>query len=539
MRRGRFWIGALLGALTSVPVIVLTYLGNVLANLPFVPLDLLDFLTRVVPRLMVVFGIDRLMTGQETTTPNLGALSDALQFLGAMALVILPGALLGGILASRGRRADPRRLPWWGALGGFILGVGVALAELYLGVTLVSTALSLSWVGLLFTLWGLALGWLIWRAVFFEPEAVDQPGRRRLLYTGGSAVLALVMSALGVGFLLRERRTRGDAPAALTPGSTDPVEGPAPSPSEEALEARIEPAPGTRPELTDNEDFYRIDINTQPPEIDADSWQLELFGLVDNPLTLTLDDIRSRPAVSQYITLSCISNQVGGGLISTSLWTGIQLKDLLEEAGLQSGAQELYIEGVDGFFESVSMADMRDERTLLVYAMNEEPLPVEHGFPLRIYLPNRYGMKQPKWIQRMEVIGEEGPGYWVERGWSEEAIVRTTSVIDNVAVEQADAQGEGVPIGGIAWAGARGISRVEVQVDDGDWMEAQLRVPPLSSLTWVQWRRAWSPTPGEHVARVRAYDGDGELQVLEEQGRRPDGATGVYSYEFEIPNTSS
>jgi DMSO/TMAO reductase YedYZ molybdopterin-dependent catalytic subunit len=346
------------------------------------------------------------------------------------------------------------------------------------------------------------------------------------------------MSAVGLGFLLRERRTEEPSQAGLTPGSVDPGAGPAPSPSEEALAARIEPAPGTRPEVTDNDDFYTIDINTKPPEIGADSWRLELFGLVDTPLTLTLDEIRSRPAVSQYITLSCISNQVGGSLIDTSLWTGIQLKALLDEAGLQSGAQELYIEGVDGFFESVSMEDMRDERTLLVYAMNEQPLPVEHGFPLRIYIPNRYGMKQPKWIRRMEVIGEEGPGYWVERGWSEEALVRTTSVIDRVNVEQRDPESGAVPIGGIAWAGARGISRVEVQIDDGDWMEAQLRVPPLSSLTWVQWRYAWSPVPGEHSAQVRAYDGDGNLQVVEEQGRFPDGATGVYRYSFDVPEST-
>jgi DMSO/TMAO reductase YedYZ molybdopterin-dependent catalytic subunit len=208
--------------------------------------------------------------------------------------------------------------------------------------------------------------------------------------------------------------------------------------------------------------------------------------------------------------------------------------DLLAKAGLKPGAQEVYIEAEDGFYESVSMQDMMDARTLLVYEMNDEPLPVEHGFPLRIYIPNRFGMKQPKWIVHMEVIGEEGAGYWVDRGWSEEAIVRTTSVIDNVAVGAVNDETDTVPIGGIAWAGARGISKVEVQVDDSSWMEAELREPPLSPLTWVQWRHDWPAASGSHVARVRAYDGNGDLQVLNEQGSAPAGATGVHTFPFEI-----
>jgi DMSO/TMAO reductase YedYZ molybdopterin-dependent catalytic subunit len=257
---------------------------------------------------------------------------------------------------------------------------------------------------------------------------------------------------------------------------------------------------------------------------------LEIGGLVDNPLTLTLNDIRSRPSISQYITLSCISNRIGGDLISTALWTGIRLRDLLNEVGLQSEARGLYIEAADGFFETVVMEDMMDDRTLLVYEMNGQPLPREHGFPLRIYIPNHFGMKQPKWIVRMEAVADEPPGYWVERGWSQTAIMRTTSVIDAVRVEAA---GEGrTAMGGIAHAGDRGISKVEVQVDDGPWQEAELRVPPLSPLTWVQWRFEGSLPAGDHVAKVRAYDGDGKLQVLEENPPHPDGATGVDTFSF-------
>jgi hypothetical protein len=249
-------------------------------------------------------------------------------------------------------------------------------------------------------------------------------------------------------------------------------------------------------------------------------------------MTLTLDDIRSRPADSEYITLSCISNYIGGDLISTTLFTGIRLKDLLEEAGMQAGAKELHIESVDGFYESVVMEDMMDERTLLVYEMNGEPLPIAHGFPLRIYIANHYGMKQPKWIERMEVIGNEGNGYWVDRGWSKTAFVQTTSVIDNVSVEHTN--GDAIHMGGIAYSGDRGISKVEVQIDDSPWMEAELRIPPLSPLTWVQWRYDGPAQTGEHTARVRTYDGDGNEQILTPSDPHPNGATGVDSFTFSV-----
>jgi DMSO/TMAO reductase YedYZ molybdopterin-dependent catalytic subunit len=298
------------------------------------------------------------------------------------------------------------------------------------------------------------------------------------------------------------------------------------------LAERIEPVPGTRPEVTPARDFYRIDINVRTPSVDGGSWQLEIDGLVDQPATLTLEDIRARPAVSQYITLSCISNRIGGDLISTALWTGVRLKDLLDEVGLQPEAEALYIEAEDGFYETVIMDDIMDERTLLVYQMDGQPLPKEHGFPLRIYIPNRYGMKQPKWIVRMEAVAREPLGYWVERGWSETAVMHTTSAIDVVTVESSS-NGQSL-MGGIAHAGERGISKAEIQVDDGPWREAELRIPPLSPLTWVQWRFEATFPPGQHVARVRAYDGDGELQILEASSSHPDGATGIHSFEFRV-----
>ncbi|MGH2542397.1 MAG: molybdopterin-dependent oxidoreductase, partial [Ardenticatenaceae bacterium] len=309
-------------------------------------------------------------------------------------------------------------------------------------------------------------------------------------------------------------------------GAAEPIPTPTGS-SEEELAGRIPAAPGTRAELTSNEDFYRIDINARPPVLQKDSWVLETSGLFENPQTLTLDDLMAYPAVTQPVTMGCISNQVGGDLIGTSNWTGVPLRDLLADWGLKPEASALYIEAADGFYEIVVMEDMMDPRTLLVYGMNGETLPVEHGFPLRIYIANRYGMKQPKWITRIEAIDEWEAGFWVVRGWSREARPQIVSVIDTIALGEAE-QGK-IPVGGIAWAGDRGIQKVEVQVDDGEWAEAQLRVPPLSPLTWVQWRYDWPSMPGRHTFRVRATDGTGELQTEERQGVRPDGATGYHS----------
>ncbi len=545
-------LGLTLGTLTTIPVIALSYLGSQLAGLPFIPFNVLDFVTRIVPRLMVIFGIDQLLTGgqgqqSQTPTPNVGALSGTLQPLLAILFVLLFGALFGLVLVTRGRRTEkPRRLPLFGLAGGAIIWIILILINNYLSFPTAGALASILWLGALCLAWGAALGWLVQRTLF--PVEVDEEvdlSRRRWLYVGGTGLVALILGGLGLGYLFTGRRSTGqevtESEALGEPESEVPplrelvdeeISEAADSPPVDALQGRIEPAPGTRPEITANADFYNIDIVTDSPRLDPATWRVDLKGLVRRPAMLTLSDIQSYPTYAQFITLSCISNTVGGTLISTSKWTGIRLKDLLEDVGLRSGAQELYIEGADGFYESVSMEDMMNPRTLLVYAMNEQPLPYKHGYPLRIYIPNRFGMKQPKWITSMEVIGEEGPGYWVDRGWSPEAIARTTSVIDNVAVDAISE--DRLPIGGIAWAGARGISKVEVQVDDGPWEEAQLRTPALSPLTWVQWRYDWPVESGEHVARVRAYEGNGELQPIDDTARRPDGATGVHTVSFEV-----
>jgi DMSO/TMAO reductase YedYZ molybdopterin-dependent catalytic subunit len=527
MKRKFIGRGFILGFLSSVIVIVLNYLVTFWASLPFAPFRLFDFMARILPGGIITFGIDLIVSVIDGL--QLGPTSEVAKLAEqSMAIVqfMVLGGLLGIYLGYIESQKAQRGLSGWGLLGGFILGVAFVLIELYLGSPGGNMTSNLIWLGLLMMVWGLVLDVLIKQVIRSALAAADQPtmSRREVLYWVGTALAALIASIFGLGSLLLRREREGDkqasSKAALTP------------PSDEGLTDRIQPAPGTRPEITANEDFYRIDINTMAPQVDAQNWRLELDGLVENPMSLTLEDIRARPRVSEYITLTCISNRIGGDLISTSQWAGISLKDLLDEAGLMSEARELAIEPVDGFYESVSMEDMMDARTFLVYEMNGQPLPHEHGFPLRIYIPNRYGMKQPKWITKMSVIAEEGPGYWVDRGWSEEAFVRTTSVVDNAAVEQT---GDGVILsGGIAFSGARGISRVEIQIDDGAWNEAVLRTPPLSPLTWVQWRHQAEVQPGEHIARVRAYDMNGELQIQESHPPHPDGAAGIHTLSFDV-----
>ena len=234
----------------------------------------------------------------------------------------------------------------------------------------------------------------------------------------------------------------------------------------------------------------------------------------------------------QFITLSCISNPVGGDLIGTTRWTGVSLQRLLPSLALQVGATQLKMRAADGFYEVVSLETIRsDERMMLTYQWDGAPLLPEHGFPLRIYIPDVYGMKQPKWIESIEITDHWEPGFWVDRGWDKDARMKATSVIDTVAIDMTIINADHrrlVPIGGIAHAGARGVSKMELQIDDGPWQEAALRTP-LSRLTWVVWRYEWPFDHGKHTFRVRCYEGNGEPQIATQSPVEPSGATGYHN----------
>lgn len=524
-------LGTALGALLALPWMALSFLGSKLLGLPFPPFMFFDWIARTLPGDLITFGIDSIVAVVDAL--GIGPIAETAKSVErSIALLLFLGALtlIAARIAYRSRvqnRPDPGAALRWT----LILSASMLLVNASLGFGSAGFLGSALWHLILFLAWSFSLIWLF----SFAPAALaDEPEspitRREFIYLLGGGVLTISVGSLAVARLLEETGAGvvdRQAPDLTELGETS---GQAASPSTEALRNRIQPSPGTRPEITTAGDFYNVDINTLPPKIDGEAWRLRIDGLVRSPSEFTLEELRSRPSISQVITLSCISNPIGGDLIGTALWKGLRLKDVLEEVGLQESAVEIRMEAEDGFYESVSLADAMDPRTLLVYEMNGEPLPTQHGYPLRIYLPDRYGMKQPKWITRLEVIDRAGDGYWVDRGWSEEAYVRTTSVVDAAG----NPEGDLIPIGGIAYAGAKGISRVEVQVDDEPWQVADLRTPPLSPLTWVQWRFDWAGEPGRHRARVRAYDGSGEIQIEESRGSRPDGATGIHELTFNV-----
>jgi DMSO/TMAO reductase YedYZ molybdopterin-dependent catalytic subunit len=297
----------------------------------------------------------------------------------------------------------------------------------------------------------------------------------------------------------------------------------------------VEPAPGSRPEYTPLDDHYQIDINARPPTITESEWTLPITGLVDSPVSLTLADLQNNyEAMYQFVTLACISNRVGGDLTSTTLWTGASLQQVLADAGISPDATHIEVTSRDGFHESVALDLINsDERIMLAYHWDGKPLKHKHGFPLRIYIPDRYGMKQPKWIEAIDVIEGEAEGFWVVRGWDHDALMLNTSVIDTVAVDSAGGDPPLIPIGGMAHAGARGISKVEVRVNEGEWVEAALRTP-LSDTTWTMWRYDWPFEEGRHVFEVRSTDGEGEVQTESVRSPRPSGATGIHSRSVDV-----
>lgn len=573
MKRAFFLKGALFGFLTSLMVMALSYLGNLLLGLPFLPFDLFDWLARHLPGSIIETGIQTMVNiiralhlGPTDTTAKL---AEQVQGLG---LVAVTGIIFGLLLVWIGLRR-PLALLSAGLIGGALLWLGMVVVESSLPQTATGLLLGEVWLLLLLLGWGVQLAWLVRallpaaaaavsaESVQTEAPAAPRPAsmtRRSLLLLSSASLVSLVVLILGLDKYAAANRTGGtvlslpvagkgptnEVPASGTPAANQPgvipygpqfTSGPAASPSLDLLSKRIDPAPGTRPEITPADDFYRIDINVVPLEVDTSSWRLTLKGLVKNPLSLTLDEIRSRPSVTQAVTLSCISNPVGGDLISTNYWTGVRFKDILAEAGLQPTVSDINIKAADGFYESVPLSEAMDDRTLLVYAMNGQPLTVAHGFPLRIFIPGHYGMKQPKWITDMAAADSAGAGYWVERGWSETAIPMTTAVIDTVSVDKnALAQNGIFPLGGIAYAGAKGISKVEVQIDQEAWVEAELRNPAVSPLTWVQWRYDWKPVPGTHDVAVRATDGRGILQITHAFDPAPQGATGIHSVRIKV-----
>ena len=281
---------------------------------------------------------------------------------------------------------------------------------------------------------------------------------------------------------------------------------------------------------TANADFYRIDTTLSPPLIKPEDWELRIHGMVDRELTLTYDDLVDRGLEESWITLCCVSNEVGGDLISNTNWAGVPIKDILDEVGVDPNADALLSTSDDGWNCGTPLAALTDGRNaILAMAMDGEPLPVEHGFPVRMVVPGLYGyVSATKWVVDWEVTRfDEFEAYWTERGWAPEGPVKTQSRIDTPS-EGAEVEAGTVVVAGVAWAQHRGVEAVEVRVDDGDWHAAELaRVPNVD--TWVQWKLEWDAAPGEHDIEVRATDRVGDVQTSRAQGTVPDGATGHHT----------
>jgi DMSO/TMAO reductase YedYZ molybdopterin-dependent catalytic subunit len=287
--------------------------------------------------------------------------------------------------------------------------------------------------------------------------------------------------------------------------------------------------------VVSNDNFYRIDTALLLPRIDPAQWRLKIHGRVRKEMELTFNDLLNRPLIERYATLSCVSNEVGGNLVGNAKWLGVPLKDILEEAGPDPAADQVVSRSDDGFSAGTPTAVMLDGRdAMIAIGMNGEPLPIAHGFPARLVVPGLYGyVSATKWVTDIELTTFAAfDAYWVPRGWSQQAPIKTQSRIDKPRSGARFAAGQTV-IAGVAWAPHRGISKVEVQVDDGPWQVATLGM--VASIdTWRLWSLTWNATPGDHQIRVRATDNAGETQTSQEEPPAPNGATGWHTIHVSV-----
>ncbi len=376
---------------------------------------------------------------------------------------------------------------------------------------------------------GLARRWQRSLSIERDDPAASGHTRRKVLLDGGIAAAALL---IGVAIARSARDSARSAASAVTrklPRATPKVTVPTGT-----LDKGSGAVAGISPYVTPTNDFYRIDTAFRSPVVDESTWSLTIKGMVDREITLTYDDLLARDLIEAPITMLCVSNEVGGDLIGTARWSGVLLADLLQEAGVQDGAEQVMGESVDGFTAGFPVDVALDGRdAMLVVGMNGHPLPVEHGFPARLVVPGIYGyVSATKWIKEIRLTTWDEEGYWIPRGWSRLGPIKTSSRIDVPrSGEQVEAGTR--PVAGVAWAPTRGIQRVEVQVDDGPWERATLG-PVASDDTWVQWWFEWDAEPGVHQLRVRAVDGDGRTQTAEPAAPAPDGAQGLHTIDVSV-----
>ena len=504
---GSNWLGVALGlvataaGLAAAEVMVGLVEGSAS---PVVPVGQ-EFIDRV-PRSMKDWAIEQFGTNDKVVLVS-----------GALIVVLALGATVG-IMAIRGSRAGAYALTSViGIIGAFAVLTRPAPTLGKLLPTIVGTAVSIA------VLWYLGP-----KPVRSEPDgAVELVGLdRRTFMVALAGVGSAAVIFGGFGRLLQRRFEVDSERAAIdlpTAASSEPLAA--------DTELGVE---GISSFVTPNSDFNRIDTALVVPQVSKDSWKLTIDGLVDNRLELTFDDLLARPQIERYVTLSCVSNEVGGDLVGNALWQGVLLKDILEEAGLQPAAEQLASRSADGWTCGTPLDVVMDGRdAMLAVAMNGEPLPAQHGYPVRMVVPGLYGyVSATKWVTDLRLTTwEDFDGYWIPRGWSKLAPVKTMARIDTPRNGN-DRSGE-VAIGGVAWAVHRGIGGVQVRIDDGEWLDAELGGVP-SNDTWAQWVYRWTGAPGPHLIEARAIDKAGEIQPEEPAAPAPDGAQGYHRIRLHV-----
>lgn len=408
-------------------------------------------------------------------------------------------------------------------------GLVIAGAQGVIGFVAVLTRPDLGQLGLAAPAVSMVVGLATFRWLHNKAWPVEQDSESRRSFLRTSVGVLIGAGAATIGGQLTGNRVDVEASRAEV-GTLKPA-----SPAPKLPAGADFASSGSARFITSNRDFYRIDTALTLPRVAAQDWRLRIHGLVDKTVEFTFADIRDRALIERPVTLACVSNEVGGGLISNADWIGVPLRDLLAEAGVKPGADQLFSTSVDGFTAGTPVEALLDPNrgAMLAIGMNGEPLPQEHGFPARMVVPGLYGyVSATKWVVDMELTTfADKQGYWIPRGWSVKAPIKTQSRIDNPQDGATLPKGRAT-IAGIAWAQTIGIKKVEVRVDD-DWHEAELSTE-VDVNTWRMWRVTVNLKSGQHRLQVRATDNTGYTQTEATAPPAPNGATGWHTIEVTV-----
>jgi DMSO/TMAO reductase YedYZ molybdopterin-dependent catalytic subunit len=466
--------------------------------------------------------IDAVPPGVKDWAISLFGTADKVALLGGMALSIAVLAALAGILELWRPFAGVAVIAVFGAVGvAAVLGRAEATATA-VPIPLLVAALG---IGLLRWLVGRLREWQAGPAVSAAPAGA--PARRRFLRVlGGTAAVAAVGAVLaatvrGAAAAVNELRSKLVLPTPVSPAPPVPA----------GAEVRLD---GVVPLVTPSKDFYRIDTALRVPVVDPQQWHLLVTGLVEREVELDFAALLAKPLIERHVTIACVSNEVGGDLIGNARWLGWPVRDLLAQAGPKAGADMVLSRSADGWTAGTPLEVLTDSRdALLAVGMNGEPLPLEHGFPVRLIVPGLYGyVSATKWVTELKVTRfADDVGYWTPRGWSDRGPIKTSSRIDVPRGSSVPA-GE-VTFGGVAWAQHTGIGKVELRVNRGGWQQADL-APGISEDTWYQWKLALRLDAGRYEVQVRATDLDGAAQVEDRASPAPSGATGYHTVTVDV-----